>query len=500
MTLLLAAVFALILLTLGRNPPLWWDEGWTISVARNWLEAGHYGLFNNDLARGTGLSGHLPAVASAALGVRLFGLGVWQARLPFFLYTLGAFACLYLLARKLYTQKVALASVLSLIFLIPHPAINPLLNGRQVLGDVPAAFFLLAGYLAFLAALERSPWFVLPAAITWGLALAAKAQTLPFWLPAVAVLISLYLVARNVRAAVLGSLAAVGAYTVFLGLARLRPPKLPIAAAEPALEGYLQAVAVVPDPFVRRWALLILFLFALPTAAGLVYGLFSLWRGRAALRAADHRYPVKASLFALSGAWVAWYALLSNSGYRYLVSPVFLAAPFTAGLLDALSAGFDPRTTFRRAARLLRLRSLDRSVPAAWAALFLTLPFLVATPLVYIGTLGQTNAPLDRTLEYLNTQTPAGSLVETYESELFPFLERRYHYPPDQVHVDRLAQNLYAGTQAPPYDPIAENPDYLVLGPTGREWQLYGELIDSGQFSLVADFERYQVYARSDEP
>ena len=25
------------------GPPPWWDEGWTLSVARNWVERGHYG-------------------------------------------------------------------------------------------------------------------------------------------------------------------------------------------------------------------------------------------------------------------------------------------------------------------------------------------------------------------------------------------------------------------------------------------------------------------------
>ncbi len=32
------------LLRLVAVPPLWWDEGWTLTVARNWVESGHYGL------------------------------------------------------------------------------------------------------------------------------------------------------------------------------------------------------------------------------------------------------------------------------------------------------------------------------------------------------------------------------------------------------------------------------------------------------------------------
>jgi hypothetical protein len=41
-TISLTALFA-SLFRLDSVPPLWWDEGWTLSVARNWLEHGHYG-------------------------------------------------------------------------------------------------------------------------------------------------------------------------------------------------------------------------------------------------------------------------------------------------------------------------------------------------------------------------------------------------------------------------------------------------------------------------
>ena len=41
--LLIAAAMLLIGLWNLEGPEFWWDEGWTLSVARNVVERGHYG-------------------------------------------------------------------------------------------------------------------------------------------------------------------------------------------------------------------------------------------------------------------------------------------------------------------------------------------------------------------------------------------------------------------------------------------------------------------------
>jgi hypothetical protein len=35
----------LLLYRLNDIPTLWWDEGWTLSAARNWIEQGHLGNY-----------------------------------------------------------------------------------------------------------------------------------------------------------------------------------------------------------------------------------------------------------------------------------------------------------------------------------------------------------------------------------------------------------------------------------------------------------------------
>ena len=151
------ALFAFGLWNLA-GPAMWWDEGWTLSVARNWVERGHYGrLLDGQLATG-GLQAALPVTGSVALSFKLFGVGVWQGRLPGVVAMLVALALISALAARLFDRRVALATLFVLLFMSIHPQLHPLIMGRQVIGEMYMFCFLLAGYLGMLLALRRSPW------------------------------------------------------------------------------------------------------------------------------------------------------------------------------------------------------------------------------------------------------------------------------------------------------------------------------------------------------
>src|SRR5215203_4023431 len=85
---------ALSLLALGlwnlAGPALWWDEGWTLSVARTWVERGHYGRLLDGQLAPPGLEASFTVTAPIALCFRLFGVGIWQGRLFGVLCTVGA--------------------------------------------------------------------------------------------------------------------------------------------------------------------------------------------------------------------------------------------------------------------------------------------------------------------------------------------------------------------------------------------------------------------------
>jgi len=48
-------------------PPIGWDEGWTLSVARNWVELGHYGRLSLGEKVPSGLQAALPVTGAVAL-------------------------------------------------------------------------------------------------------------------------------------------------------------------------------------------------------------------------------------------------------------------------------------------------------------------------------------------------------------------------------------------------------------------------------------------------
>ena len=123
----LAVIFAGLLLGsalivhLDSVPTLWWDEGWTLSVARNWVERGHYGrLLNGNLAPG-GLEAGVTTIAPIAFSFRVLGIGIWQGRLVGLVFLLGALASTYLLAKYLFSHSVANFALVALLLMNTAP-------------------------------------------------------------------------------------------------------------------------------------------------------------------------------------------------------------------------------------------------------------------------------------------------------------------------------------------------------------------------------------------
>src|SRR2546425_877031 len=118
------ALLTLVLLllgtiNLGSVPPLWWDEGWTLTVARTWVERGHYGRLLAGQLAPSGLEATFPVTMPIALSFRLLGVGVWQGRLVEVFFTLGTLALMYYLARRLYDRSVAIGTLAVLLLMTP---------------------------------------------------------------------------------------------------------------------------------------------------------------------------------------------------------------------------------------------------------------------------------------------------------------------------------------------------------------------------------------------
>ncbi len=484
---------------LGRTPPLWWDEGWTLSVARNWVVLGHFGRLLNGVPVSPGLNASLPVTGAVALGFRAFGVGAWQGRFVGVLYTSGALLVLYLLTFELYDRRHAVASVLACLLLAPHLETHPLYVGRQAMAELPMLFWVVLGYLFFFVALQRSNWLAMAlAAIVSGIALMTKAQVLPFWLLASLCPSGLAFVKRKWCVAGCFLAHAVGSYGVSRLLARLQvwlPPNR--NAPRAALAGLYEVTALVTDPTIRGQTLVTALVIGLPSLLALAYALVGWIRSLQSDELDDTRYWMRLSLLVLAGSWAGWFVALSIGWTRYFLPVVFLSSPFVADYLSSATHQFDIRETVALLARDLHLRRPSWAGLVGMLAIVLVLVYGLLT-LRQLSTAYrlQADTSVYAVAEWLNKNTPDGTLVETYESELMFLLDRPYHYPPDQVHVELNRRTFLGQGVDIPYDPLAADPEYLVVGLFGRMWDLYGPTIATGAFDLAVVFGPYQVYQR----
>ena len=80
--LFITTIIFLLVYRLNSWPSVWWDEGWYLDAARNWIEQGHLGHYLDGQPIPPRIPVRFPVVVLVALSMKFFGVGVWQARLP----------------------------------------------------------------------------------------------------------------------------------------------------------------------------------------------------------------------------------------------------------------------------------------------------------------------------------------------------------------------------------------------------------------------------------
>ena len=486
--LLIGIPVVMMLVRLGTAPPLWFDEGWVLAVARNWVETGHYGQFNSGLPIHNSMPNvGLLAVAPVALSFRLLGIGGWQGRLPSVLFTAAALAAAYFLAKHLYSRSTGLWTLVVLVWATP---LSPVLIGKQVLGEVPALLFYLLGLLSLTGTPHRH-WRALPAALFWGASLATKVQLAPFWAVSVLLPCALALWRRRDFAALLffsfaGSLA--------VGLILHCIPGLLFGSKPPNTIALVSVAGAVFAQWVRIRALRELIRSGLPTLVGITYELHSIANRLRELKSWGEETFLRLGLLTFAAAFMCWYMLLSPAWDRYLFPSLFVGGFFLGRLADVTSRHF-----------VLFLSSgshSDQARRSGW------IQFATASTLLILCVwMGETlrsyyDLYVHRSSDaiyavdaFLNEQTPADSTIETYDMELLFLLKRKYHFPSERVQL-ALNENMSSPAGPIHYDPMEYNPDYLVIGQHSTLWHLYDSVIQAGQFRLVRRYGNYFVYQR----
>lgn len=507
---ILLLVVAGVLLTLrpGSVPRIWFDEGWVLSLARNWVDLGHYGhlRLGEPVTAQIPATG-LPAVAPVALSFDLFGVGLWQARLPGILFTVAALAVLCWLARRLYAPSAAVSTLAAVLFLSPHPVLHPILAGRQALGDMPALFFLLSGFALFAAAWQR-PGRMLPfSVLAWSLSLRTKTQFLPFLVIALAFPLAIALWKHRRRASwLLGSaLAGTLAFSTLMAWGQRLLIASALFAPTSGHELYswltdvenLTTYVIVPNLSVRLGAVQTVLVYGIPLVAGLLYSGRKILKQWSTPEKEDGGAFVRLALWTFVASWLAWYVLLSIGFARWLFPAAFVGNLYVAAILRDVSGGFSLRELLRQGAQVLQhRRPTGRGIGVLLLAVVIPVVCVLTILMLYAAYSLFADDSVAKVADWLNTRTEPDAVVETYDSELFFLLDRPYHFPPDSVQDQLNRQTFLGDHHSVDYNPWSADPDYVVIGPQSRLWGLYDPLVDSGLFAPVLEVGGYEILER----
>lgn len=493
--------FLLVLLgslSLENFPALWSDEGWTLCVARTWVERGHYGCLLNGQPASAAWAAHPPIVAAVALSFKLFGVGIWQGRIVGIGFTIGAFWLLWSLTEKIYSRQHAWGAVLVALLLPLRWQLHPWLLGRQVVGEMPMLFYLLGGYLCFFLALQRSWLWLLAANALWGIALMSKMQVEPFWTVALAIPFIITCARRQLRFSIfliLGFLGSKGVLALLrMGRRFFLSETLPGSSLRSDL---IRQQALVLVPSIRLQTLLVTLTLGLPAVIGLIYTARKFFRSQLAGETLQSHDLLQLMIFVLASSWLAWYALLSIGWERYAAPALFLASPFVATLLYDLTDGFRGALTLSLARSLLVRRDFSNQNARTLSALLLVMVMLGASVIsLSYKFFNEHDSSPRQVADFLNNSTPPLSRIEIFDSPLFFLLDRPYHYPLPPVRI-ALGRRRFLSQEAPiHYDPLETDPDYLVLGPLGRNTHLYDSVLATSAFRWLRSIGPYDIYER----
>lgn len=498
----------LVVLRPAEVPPLWFDEGWVLSLARNWVQLGHYGhLLMGERVPPSILNTGLPAVAPVALSFRLLGIGPWQGRLPGIVFTVGGLGMLYYLARRLYDRSVSAVALSVALLLSAERSLHPVLLGRQALGEMPSVFYLLSGFALFSWAWQKPRPSMPLALLLWALSLRTKPQVLPFFVVALSFPLAVALwqrcwrTARLLASGLAGTLATLG--VLAWGEKLLFSSRL--FSATSASDPYkvlgdasnLRTYVCTLVPSVRLLAVSMAVLFAMPLVLGVCYNGLKFAKCLHDRDMHSGQKVCRLSLWCMVCAWLAWYLLLSIGWTRYLFPAMFLGSIFVAVLLRDLVGGFNLPRLVVQGAKVLRQRHFTlRGTGILLTGIVIPMLFLATMGMLYKSFVLLPDDSVVQAAQFLNTHTKTDALVETYDSEIFFLLERSYHYPPDSVQHQLNRRAFFAQDNVIDYDPMAHDPDYLVVGTMSRWWGLYQPVLDSGAFRLLQTYGGYEIYGR----
>lgn len=492
----LAAAF-LLFFRLADYPAPWYDEGSHLHVAKNYALNGIYADYSSE-----GLRYYGPAIAvgptvllpiSAVFEV--FGISIPLARVVIVVYGLLALAALYGLGRQLLNPWPALAAV---VLLLVSPGVDFVFNARTVLGEVPGIFFLATGLWLWLGPNGRRLPVQIAVGILLGLTCVTKNQFALFVLPALLLswIADLVWYKRRgwryfvVPGVIAGLIFAGWTYTVLIALGGQSDLASNLATLRTATAGafFQFKLSALQDAITQLIGGSVYGSLFFPA---LLYGLLLALRRSSET---SQRYGI-VTIFILGALGI----YVTSIGWpRYAFPAVVLTSFLVLRLVQDLTDNF----TFNRSAWRDLLRG-ENATPAVlvglivvvWAATVYLLPAYANLNMVMRN--GRSDAYA--AAQYLDTSIPKDALIETWEQELAVLTDHNYHYPPQIVLAQFVAQEWSGGPLARELYDFRDYgpPDYVVMGEFGKYAYLYppDRMLD---YELIHTVGVYDIYKRKD--
>jgi hypothetical protein len=209
---------------------------------------------------------------------------------------------------------------------------------------------------------------------------------------------------------------------------------------EDRLEGLLYVTGVVLERQARIDALVKFLLFGLLTTTGVCYATWDAFKNQKQLVIPEPNEIIRFALLAFTGSWLAWYLFLSVGWERYLFPALFIGSIFTSAFIHRMTNGFNLGYTAQVVSSVFFKRNFSRVSLGTLCVVALVSLQLSLTLLFLVVLYTSPNNSVQQVAEYLNHNTPQEALVESYDSELFFLLDRRYHYPPNEINIPIISR------------------------------------------------------------
>jgi 4-amino-4-deoxy-L-arabinose transferase-like glycosyltransferase len=468
-------------------PATWIDEGFVEQGASNLIEHGLYAMRSSEgfrvfdqplIANGPGVV--LPVTASFAL----FGEGLLQARLVIVVFMLAAVVLFFVISKNLFGTPAALIST---FFLMAVPGEGFIYYGRQVLGNVPAFSYFLAGYALLLFTITRkNRIYPIISGLCFGLAMTTKGQymlLLPILIGVFCLDLFYYkrigLVASLLILLTTGMVTGIWYLVQFLSLGW---SGFLNALAAVQSSSHVTVMAVRPDHILSNLITLArsgIWLFVLPG------WLFALWSCRQ--RSVDSVKMLLPVVFV--PIWLGWFVFLSIGWTRYL---------FDAYMVGLLFSGYFIVVLYGWTVDRLQKQGSGKRIILPAGGILLLLIMVSIGAYSFLKELRQIVSPPDRSVtEFSNLleQTVShDAVVESWEWQMDVFTPLNYHHPENGV-VDDYTGKIFLGTELKKsYDPLQYSPDYLVDGPFSKWTGVYAQALKEGCCTLVDQSGAYDLY------